>query len=75
MTLQALRNTVGTTDFRHILRTWTRVHRHGHGTTPAFITLAERTSGEELSRLFWVWLFRPHRPAPTIANGFPPHPR
>ena len=71
MTLQALHNIVGERDLGQILRTWSRVHRYGHGTTRAFIALAERISRHDLSRLFRVWLYRPHRPARTVANGFP----
>jgi hypothetical protein len=72
MTLQALRNIVGASDFDETLRTWTSSHRYGHGTTREFIALAEHVSGQDLGRLFRVWLFRPHRPAHTVANGFPP---
>jgi aminopeptidase N len=71
MTLQGLRNRIGLPDFRRILRTFAREHRYGTATTQQFIRLAERVSGQDLSRFFRVWLFRPNRPAPTVANGFP----
>jgi aminopeptidase N len=72
MTLQALRNIVGTHDFFTILRTWTRERRYGHGTTRQFRLLAEEISGRDLKRLFKVWLFTGQRPAKTAQNGWPP---
>ena len=71
MTLQGLRNRVGLPDFRRTLRTFAREHRYGTATTRQFIRLAERVSGQDLSRFFRVWLSRPKRPSPTAANGFP----
>ncbi|MFN8195354.1 MAG: M1 family metallopeptidase [Nocardioidaceae bacterium] len=71
MTLQALRNVVGTRDFFRIIRTWARERSGGNGTTARFRALAERVSGRSLDRFFHVWLERPRRPAPTVSNGFP----
>jgi aminopeptidase N len=62
MTLQALREKVGDTDFFHILRHWADQHRYGNVTTAQFIALAERDSGMELGHFFDVWLYRPDKP-------------
>lgn len=67
MTLQALRATVGEAVFSDLLRTWAREHRDGHGTTQAFVALAERASGRPLQALFDAWLFTPGRPAHPTA--------
>ena len=62
MTLQALRNEVGDDDFWRIVRRWA-AQRDGHGTTPEFIALAERISGQQLDEFFDVWLFTGEKPA------------
>jgi aminopeptidase N len=62
MTLHALRMEVGGRDFFRILRTWARRYEHGSGTTPQFKRLAEEVSGEQLDRLFRVWLYTPRKP-------------
>jgi hypothetical protein len=72
MTLQALRNAVGDDAFFHILRTWASSNRGGNGSTPEFIKLAERISGQDLGALFDTWLFtagRPDVPAPVAATA------
>ena len=74
MTLQALCNIIGPGDLHRTLRAWVSRNRYGNATSADFSSLAERVSGQDLSRLFRVWLYRPHRPAPTEANGFPPDP-
>jgi aminopeptidase N len=71
MTLQALRNVVGTHDFFAIMRSWVRERRFGHGTTHQFRLLAEKMSGHELKHLFKVWLFTGRRPTKTVQNGWP----
>ncbi|WP_147455961.1 M1 family metallopeptidase [Nocardioides mangrovicus] len=73
MTLQALRTRVGNRTFLRIMRSWAREHRYANGRISQFVALAERVSGKRLDRFFRVWLFTAHRPAPTVANGFPPH--
>ncbi|RZU73619.1 peptidase M1-like protein [Micromonospora kangleipakensis] len=65
MTLQALRMTVGDSAFWTIMRTWAASKRGGNGSTPEFIALAERISGEQLDALFDAWLFQ---------GGKPPYP-
>jgi aminopeptidase N len=62
MTLQALRERIGSRHFFTVLRRWTADHGHGNGTTPAFKRLAERVSGRQLDRLFHDWLYVPHKP-------------
>jgi aminopeptidase N len=69
MTLAALRNRIGSDTFAHLLRRWTAVHRHGHGSTTAFEALAQKVSGQDLASFFDAWLHRPGKPADTAANG------
>jgi aminopeptidase N len=63
MTLQALREKLGTRTFFRILRDWAAEHRYGNVTTAQFIALAERDSGRDLDHFFRVWLYRPAKPA------------
>ncbi|HEX6249414.1 MAG TPA: M1 family metallopeptidase [Nocardioidaceae bacterium] len=62
MTLQALRERVGTRAFFTILRRWARQNAHGSVTTEQFIALAERVSGKQLDKLFDDWLYQPRKP-------------
>jgi aminopeptidase N len=62
MTLQALRERVGGDVFFAILRAWATDHAYGNVTTPDFIALAERESGQELDEFFRVWLYDPEKP-------------
>jgi aminopeptidase N len=62
MTLQVLRERVGTPAFLTILRRWAARHRDGNGTTGQFRRLAEQVSGEDLGALFHDWLYVPARP-------------
>jgi len=62
-TLHALRVQIGDPDFFVLLRTWARKKSRGNGTTPEFIRLAERISGEQLDELFDEWLFTGAKPA------------
>jgi len=62
MTLQALREKVGTRVFLGILRDWAQQNRYGTVTTPEFIALAERESGRDLGAFFQVWLYEPGKP-------------
>ena len=63
MTLQVLRERVGSKDFFAILRAWARAHRHGNVRTAQFIALAERISGDDLGGLFSDWLRQDGKPA------------
>jgi aminopeptidase N len=62
MTLEALRDRIGARTFTALLRTWYRGHRDGWGTTPGFVRLAERLSGQQLDGFFRAWLDTPRKP-------------
>lgn len=62
MTLQALRERIGSHDFFLTLRTWVARHAYSHATTAQFIRLAEQISGRDLTRFFKVWLFERGKP-------------
>ncbi len=62
LTLEALRQRVGSRDFTTILRRWARVHRGGTVRTAQFTALAERVSGQQLDAFFADWLTRPGKP-------------
>jgi aminopeptidase N len=62
MTVQALREEIGTKRMLEVLRRWTAEHRYGSADTREFIALAEEVSGEELDRLFQRWLFQRGKP-------------
>ena len=63
MTLHALRLEIGDGDFFRLLRRWTTSRAGDNVTTPEFIGLAERISGEDLDAFFGTWLFTPEKPA------------
>jgi aminopeptidase N len=63
MTLEALRQKVGTHDFFVILRSWAKQHKYGNVTTAQFIRLSERVSGQDLDAFFDAWLYVPKKPA------------
>jgi aminopeptidase N len=62
MTLQALRDKIGTRNLVKILRTWATEHRHAHGDIEEFIALAGQVSGEHLRGFFDRWLFQRGKP-------------
>jgi aminopeptidase N len=62
MTLQALRERVGSDTFWRIVRRWTTRYADGNGSTEEFERLAEMVSGRDLDGLFRDWLDRPTRP-------------
>lgn len=62
MALQALRERIGSADFFTVLRRWAREHRYGNVTTQQLKRLAEQVSGQQLDRLFHVWLYRDGKP-------------
>jgi aminopeptidase N len=64
MTLQALREKVGDFAFFNLLRTWATQNRYDTVTTPQFIALAERLSGQDLTQFFKVWIYQADKPAP-----------
>jgi aminopeptidase N len=62
MTLQVLRITVGDDAFFTILREWVDKYGGGTATTPDFIALSERVSGQQLDALFDAWLYQEGKP-------------
>jgi aminopeptidase N len=62
MTLQALRQKIGTRDLLRILRAWATEHRYAHGDIEGFIALADRVSGRHLRGFFERWLFQRGKP-------------
>ena len=62
MTLEALREKVGEFSFSRIIRDWATQNRYGNVTTPQFIALAEKLSGQDLANFFDVWLYQPPKP-------------
>ena len=63
MTLHALRTRIGDGDFFRLLKRWTASQSGGNVSTPEFVGLAERVSGEDLDAFFTEWLFTPAKPA------------
>jgi aminopeptidase N len=63
MTLEALRQKVGSHDFFVILRRWAQQNAYGNVTTAQFIRLSERVSGQDLDAFFQAWLYTPKKPA------------
>ncbi len=55
-TLHALRLEIGDRAFFRLLKTWARTKSRGNSTTPEFVRLAERISGEQLDAFFAEWL-------------------
>jgi aminopeptidase N len=62
MTLQALRDKIGTAGLLRIMRTWATEHRHANGDIEEFIALADRISGRHLDGFFHRWLFERGKP-------------
>jgi aminopeptidase N len=62
MTVQALRAKLGDPVFFRIMRDWAQQNRFGNVTTPQFIALAERDSGQDLKHFFDAWLYQPGKP-------------
>jgi aminopeptidase N len=63
MTLEALRQRIGDRAFVTVLRRWYAEHRYGNVSTPEFVALAERVSGQRLGAFFVRWLYKPGKPA------------
>lgn len=63
MTLEALRQKVGSRDFFVILRRWAQQNEYGNVSTADFIALSERVSGQDLDAFFDAWLYVPERPS------------
>ena len=69
MTLEALRQKVGTDVFFSIIRRWTAEHRYGNATIPDFIATAESVSGVAARRVLSHLALRP-REAEGLVAGF-----
>jgi hypothetical protein len=70
LTLHALRMAIGDDAFFTVLRTWASEQARQAVTTPQFIDLAERISGQDLDALFDEWLYTGSKPgagAPAVA--------
>jgi aminopeptidase N len=64
MTLQALREKIGDLAFFQLMKGWAQQNRFGNVTTAQFIAFAEKTSGQDLTQFFKVWIFQAEKPAP-----------
>jgi aminopeptidase N len=62
MTLEALREKIGDPAFFQLLKDWARQNRFGNVTTPQFIALAERESGQDLTAFFDAWIYQDAKP-------------
>ncbi|MGH8869022.1 MAG: M1 family metallopeptidase [Actinomycetes bacterium] len=62
MTLQALREKIGDDAFFATLRAWYAENRDSTVTTPDFVALAERESGQQLDAFFTTWLYEAGKP-------------
>jgi aminopeptidase N len=62
MTLQALREKIGTHELLRILRTWVAEHRYSNGDIEEFIALSNQISGRHLRGFFHRWLFQRGKP-------------
>jgi aminopeptidase N len=62
MTLEALRERIGDVRFFTVMRRWYAEHRYGNVSTPEFIALAERVSGQDLGGFFDAWLYQSGKP-------------
>jgi aminopeptidase N len=65
MTLQALRNEVGSPTFFDIIQQWAATQSGGTGTTEEFIALAEDIAGRDLDVVWDPWLFTAGKPPIT----------
>jgi aminopeptidase N len=62
MTLEALREKIGSPTFFRILRAWAADHRYGNANTHQFVALADSMSGRDLGHFFRVWLYERGKP-------------
>ncbi|UMG92999.1 M1 family metallopeptidase [Nocardioides sp. TF02-7] len=70
MALAALRNVIGKSAFRTLLRTWVRDHRDGNAHVEDFEALAEEVAGTDLDAFFDAWLRDRVPPPRQEAFGF-----
>ncbi|MFD3524823.1 M1 family metallopeptidase [Streptomyces sp. NPDC058653] len=57
LVLYALRQEIGTGEFRRLERDWVRDHRYGTARTADFVRLASAIAGRDLSAFFQEWLY------------------
>lgn len=62
MTMEALRQKIGSPDFFRILREWNAHFRYGNADTADFTALCEEISGEDLSTFFKAWIYSSGKP-------------
>jgi aminopeptidase N len=62
MTLEALRERIGDAKFFTVMRRWYAEHRYGNVSTPEFVALAEKVSGQHLGAFFNEWLYQAGKP-------------
>ena len=62
MTLEALRERIGTHDFLATMRDWASTYKYSNANTDDFIALAETQSGKQLDALFRRWLYKSGKP-------------
>ncbi len=66
MVLHRLRQTVGDTAFRALLRGWATAHRHGNADTADFTAYVERQApGRDVDAIWADWLYGHGKPAPA----------
>ncbi len=61
-TLEALRETVGSTTFFQIMRGWLRLHRFGNAQVPQFTAYAAHVAHRDLTAFFHRWLYAAGKP-------------
>ncbi len=69
MTLAALRNRIGKSDFRRLLRGWVATHQESNASSEQFEARAEAVSGKELDAFFDAWLRADTPPPDQPAYG------
>lgn len=74
MTVQGLRNRIGKSDHKTVLKKWQKKYEYDDAGTKKFIKLAENVSGEDLTSFFDAWLYSSDKPPATDEYGVPPGP-
>ncbi|MGW0364325.1 M1 family metallopeptidase [Streptomyces sp. NPDC002990] len=65
MVLHRIRQEVGDEKFSALLRGWAADHRHGNAATADFTAYAERSTGQDLKKVWDGWLYGQGRPEPA----------
>lgn len=69
LALAVLRDGIGDEDFLEILQSWITENQGTSGTTEAFIALAERISGQDLTDYANAWLYGTVKPVSFTLDG------